>query len=344
MVRHFLIINFLFIFSLNLNAKERLVFEHQEDTLAGVYLPQLNHDKAKAVILFVHGDGPLAYDAEGYYELIWHPLRQLGYAIFSWDKAGVGNSSGNWLDQSMLDRQSEVNAAIQFIQSKYGYTKETTGLLGFSQAGWVLPAIAAQPNDIGFMIGIGFATNWKQQGRYYSKVKHTLANKTSTEIESELANYEQDFSFLKTQPSYDKYVESNEYVKGDDKQVMSYDRYQFVLKNMNADASKEYSKVSVPSLFMWGEDDLNVDAKYEFGYLEGIDNEWLTLKLIPNASHGMLDSSIFNTQTFGLTQWLKMMWYEEDSFANAFLPELVQWLEVDRLEVDKQNVNHKAKH
>ena len=338
MVRHFLIINFLFIFSLNLNAEDRLVFEHQEDTLAGVYLPQLNHDKAKAVILFVHGDGPLTYDAEGYYELVWQPLRKLGYAIFSWDKTGVGNSSGNWLNQSMLDRQSEVNAAIQCIQSQYGYTKETTGLLGFSQAGWVLPAIAAQSNDIGFMIGIGFASNWKQQGRYYSNVKHALANKTSAEIELELANYEQDFSFLKTQPSYD------EYVKSDDKQLMSYDRYQFVLKNMNADASKEYSKVSVPSLFMWGEDDLNVDAKHEFELLQDVENTLLTLKLIPNASHGMLDSTVFNTQTFGLTQWLKMMWYEEDSFATSFLPELVQWLEVDRLEVDTQNVNHKAKH
>lgn len=344
MIRKLSAIIYLLIASFNLNADERLTFHHQKDTLSGVYFPPLNQDSAKAVILFVHGDGPLAYDAEGYYEFVWQPLRQLGYAIFSWDKAGVGSSSGNWLNQSMLDRQSEVNTAIKFIQSKYGYTKETTGLLGFSQAGWVLPAIAAQSNDIGFMIGIGFATNWKQQGRYYSKVKHTLSNKTSTEIESELANYEQDFSFLKTQPSYDKYVESNEYVKGDDKQAMSYERYQFVLKNMNADASKEYSKASVPSLFMWGEDDLNVDAKYEFGYLEGIGNKWLTLKLIPNASHGMLDSSMFNTQTFGLTQWLKMMWYEEDSFANAFLPELVQWLEVDRLEVDKQNVNHKAKH
>ncbi|EAQ64386.1 hypothetical protein MED121_04683 [Marinomonas sp. MED121] len=343
MVRHFLIINFLLFLSLSLNAEERIVFEHQEASLAGVYLPQLNHDEAKAVILFVHGDGPLAYDAEGYYEFVWQSLRQLGYAIFSWDKAGVGSSSGNWLNQSMLDRQSEVNTAIQFIQSKYGYTKETTGLLGFSQAGWVLPAIAAQSNDIGFMIGIGFATNWKQQGRYYSKVKHTLANKTSTEIESELANYEQDFSFLKTQPSYD------EYVKGDDKQTMSPERYQFVLKNMNADASKEYSKVSIPSLFMWGEDDLNVDAKHEFELLGDVENTWLTLSLIPNASHGMLDSTVFNTQTFGLTQWLKMMWYEEDSLAHDFLPELVQWLEVgrfklDRLEVDKQNVNHKAEH
>ena len=231
-----------------------------------------------------------------------------------------------------------MNAAVQFIQSKYGYAKESTGLLGFSQAGWVLPAIAAQSNDIGFMIGIGFATSWKQQGRYYTKTKHTLANKPSAEIELELVNYEQDFSFLNTRPSYD------EYVKGDDKEVMSYDRYQFVLKNMKSDASKEYSKVSVPSLFMWGADDLNVNAKYEFEYLEGIDNKWLTLKLILNASHGMLDSTVFKTQTFGLSQWLKMMWYEEESLANGFLPELVQWLEVDRLEVDKQNVNHKAKY
>jgi predicted esterase len=37
----------------------------------------------------------------------------------------------------MQQRQQEVQSAINFLQSSYGYSGEQIGLLGFSQAGWV---------------------------------------------------------------------------------------------------------------------------------------------------------------------------------------------------------------
>ncbi len=63
----------------------------------------------------------------------------------------------------MQQRQQEVQSAINFLQSSYGYSGEQIGLLGFSQAGWVVPALANDNSSIGFITGDGFAIDWSEQ-------------------------------------------------------------------------------------------------------------------------------------------------------------------------------------
>jgi pimeloyl-ACP methyl ester carboxylesterase len=181
-------------------------FVHGSHTLIGQYLAPTDNHLAKAVILFVHGDGATTFNADGYYDLIWSSLRARGYAIFSWDKPGVGQSTGNWLTQSMLDRQNEVHAAVETVQQKYGFTAKQTGLFGFSQAGWVVPALAHDKNKISFVIGVGFATNWGQQGLYYTKTQHQRAGNDDNQIANAVKDYANEEAFLATSPSYDAYL------------------------------------------------------------------------------------------------------------------------------------------
>ncbi|MGJ7130886.1 hypothetical protein [Morganella morganii] len=53
----------------------------------------------------------------------------------------AGGWMGNWLHQSMDDRAEEAVAALTLLQSLYQNTPVQIGFLGFSQAGWVIPAI-----------------------------------------------------------------------------------------------------------------------------------------------------------------------------------------------------------
>ena len=129
------ILVFLFFILFSYSYAEKVTFKDGETTLSGHYLEPTNGKKAKAVLLFVHGDGDMTYDAEGYYPFIWNELRKNGYAVFSWDKANVGDSTGNGLNQSMIDRQREVVAGIDFVQKKYNFNTKNTALFGFSQAG-----------------------------------------------------------------------------------------------------------------------------------------------------------------------------------------------------------------
>jgi hypothetical protein len=78
---------------INVAEAKPVTFENAGDTISGHYLLP-DKSKPKAVVLFVHTDGCLNYDAHDYYPLIWERLLGQNFAIFSWDKAGVGGSAG----------------------------------------------------------------------------------------------------------------------------------------------------------------------------------------------------------------------------------------------------------
>jgi pimeloyl-ACP methyl ester carboxylesterase len=302
---------------------ESLIFEQGGNYLSGHYLAPLDNQPAKAVLLFVHGDSALSYNAEGYYDIIWQLLRERGYAVFSWDKPGVGDSSGNWLLQSMADRQAEVLAAVHAVQENYKFESSNTGLIGFSQAGWVLPRLASDTDNIGFIIGVGFARSWLEQGLYHTETRLKLIEADRDQIASQLHQRTKEIEFFESSPSYYEYLE----FVGQD--AMKKDRYDFVLKNRLSDASLDNLNIKVPSLLMWGEADLNVDAKSEFSWWQSPEhnNQLVSTKLIPNASHGMLKADIFNTQSFSFTQWLKLIWMGEDAFVAEFFSTMLPWLE-----------------
>jgi dienelactone hydrolase len=50
-----------------------------------------------------------------------------------------------------------IQYARSFLKHQYGYGKGQIGLFGFSQAGWVVPAVAENNDDVGCIIGVGFA-------------------------------------------------------------------------------------------------------------------------------------------------------------------------------------------
>ena len=304
-----------------------VTFEHGDHQLSGHYLDATGNLPTKGVLIFVHGDGAMTYDAEGYYSIFWEPLRKRGFAVFSWDKAGVGDSGGNWLLQSMEDRQDEVKAAIEFVQSKYGFRSENTGLVGFSQAGWVVPALANKQMKVGFSVGIGYARNWLEQGRYLTETRLKMEGKSAQEIAKALADNEDGVAFLRKNRPYEDYLQT----AGAD--PMTEQRYQFVLRNFEADASTDYGNIAVPTLLLWGEDDLNVDARSEYNWWQSQSNPWVKTGIVKGASHGMLDSDTFDTQLMSVSQWLKLMWREEDAFAQDFFPQLITWLEGRLIEI-----------
>jgi hypothetical protein len=43
-----------------------VLFKHNAHTLSGHYLEPTNGEPAKGILLFVHGDGPTTYNAEGF--------------------------------------------------------------------------------------------------------------------------------------------------------------------------------------------------------------------------------------------------------------------------------------
>jgi len=122
---------------------ERFEFQSGGDNLSGILARPIAPEQF-GVVVFVHGDGPVTADHDGGYRPIWAALARAGYASLSWDKPGVGRSSGSWLSQSMADRADEVGHAIDEISRDPRIDNQRVALFGASQAGWVLPLVAAQ--------------------------------------------------------------------------------------------------------------------------------------------------------------------------------------------------------
>lgn len=299
-------------------------FYHDGNQMAGRYIPAEGAVPQDVVMVFVHGDGALNYDAHGYYEPIWDRLTQAGFAVFSWDKAGVGDSTGQWLHQSMDDRANEVQAAIDHLQANYGYEPQQVGLFGFSQAGWVAPRVASDNPAICLVVGVGFAMNWMEQSWYLTKTRLELEGKTTADIALAYEAHQEEIEFYSRSPGYSEYL--GRLSEGDT--PMSQDRFQFVRLNFDADATQAFLTMRQPALILLGEDDLNVDVENTYNGLEPVFAERPNSEvvIIEDATHGLLDSDGFNTQSPGILFLLRFLIYGENAFADGVLDRVTDWV------------------
>jgi hypothetical protein len=184
-------------------------FQFQSDTIEGVVnLPKKKYilEEKTPLVIFVHGDGELERDAYGYYKHIWNELAEKGIASMSWDKKGIWQSTGKWLNQSMEDRANEVIAAIDFIQADTRFNFSSIGLIGFSQPGWVMPKVATLSDYPDFIISVSGAINWKRQSNYLTRTRMKLEGATEEAIEAEVRQNEIDFNLFNATSTYPDYV------------------------------------------------------------------------------------------------------------------------------------------
>lgn len=254
------------------------------DTLAGtLVLPKNVHGKP-GVIVFVHGDGPAnASRDEGYYG-IWETMAEQGYAVLSFDKPGIGGSSGNWLHQTMDDRAKETADIIDWARKDGRFNPHCVGLWGASQAGWVMPDVARRRPDIAFTLVMSPAINWLTQGRYNTRAEMEAAGDDEQRIQEREAQERHVLSLLKQPDGYTQYL--REYGEA---ATLSADRWQFIRANMASDARVGLRNYKTPVHLMVGGRDINVDAnETERVYRQVVPADLLTVTRIEQADHAMV--------------------------------------------------------
>ena len=112
------------------------------------------------VVIFIHGDGPRDRSFSGYYDAIFQAFLGVGVACLSWDKPGVGQSTSPYgpyqrdKPQSFYQRAGELRKAIDYLKTCPEVDPKQIGCWGISQAGWIMPMVAAQSDDIRFVIAV----------------------------------------------------------------------------------------------------------------------------------------------------------------------------------------------
>ncbi|WP_291078139.1 alpha/beta fold hydrolase [Hyphomonas sp.] len=309
----------------------RTDFPHNDNMLAGRLLLPKTPGPHPAVLI-VHGDGDSTWNGYGYYKPFMQALTEAGFAVYSWDKPGVGGSSGNWLNQSMEDRADEVIAAANVLRRRSDIRLDEIGLLGFSQAGWVMPKAISKDQNFAFMVSVSGAINWLEQSEYTTRNRLRLDGAPDAEIEIALTFDKRVVDLLIKEADYQAYQELMNSAPECCDDVMSEERWAFVKLNFRSDAREDLARVDVPVLAVFGNRDMNVDfAQSAEVYMDilsktpGAD----AIVTLRDADHMLLPalSDRYVTADAALTQRIiSIEVFGADAFADGAIERITNWI------------------
>ena len=251
-------------------------FESQGVSLAGSILTP---KKTVAAVVIVHGSDPVKREMDFAIR-----LAKEGIAVFTYDKRGVGESGGvyvgpsvgtNNIDTTNLNLLShDASAAVNTFRTYLKDKKIPIGLVGFSQAGWIIPITASKNPQIEFMVLFSCPTiTTLEQLRFQF---YTNGDNKFWENHTD--------------------AEAREHTKNDP------DRYQFVA----TDPKISLNTLSIPGLWLFGEKDIQIPVKLCMEQLNTLKAQGKPFEYTLFSKLGHNTSSENITEPFDISvQWIK---------------------------------------
>jgi len=120
-------------------SRQSFQVENGSVTLAGELVR--SGKRPKGVIVLVHGSGNgprRAYD-------IWtNFFLSRDWAVVVFDKRGSGSSTGDWHDADFVTLAGDARSVVKWTRQQRQLAGLKIGLWGASQAGWIIPQLAAE--------------------------------------------------------------------------------------------------------------------------------------------------------------------------------------------------------
>lgn len=240
----------------NFTTKE-IKFVSEGISLAGTIFTPNN---VQAAVVIVHGSGQEKRMID-----FATTLANNGIAVLTYDKRGVGESSGvyagpevgtNNVDFSNLNLLSlDASAAVNTLSKYLSNDQIRIGLIGGSQAGWIIPLTAEKNKKVKFMtIFSGALITVKEQLRFQFYTNG-------------------DINFWDSHSEED----TRKHVFHDP------DKYEFTDTSPN----DILSKLSIPGIWIFGGKDIQVPVKLSIEYLDILKSKGKNYdyKLFPNLGH-----------------------------------------------------------
>ncbi|MAQ75262.1 MAG: alpha/beta hydrolase [Aquimarina sp.] len=238
-----------------------------------LYQPQ----KAQSAVVLVHGSGQTTRMTQFAERLVKDSI-----AVLTYDKRGVGASGGvyagpevgtNNIDAVNLELLSkDAASAVNILNEEY--KNLPIGLLGFSQAGWIIPIAANENPLVDFMVLFSCPTITTLE-----QLRFQFYTNGDTEF-WEKHTQEEALDHMYNDP----------------------DRYQFT----TTDPKVTLNKVSIPGLWIYGELDIQIPAKLCIEHLNSLKAEGKPFEYILFSDLGHSTASTKNTQPVDIAiQWIK---------------------------------------
>ena len=309
----------------DLEQREEVRFSNGDVRLAGTLIRPTTPGPHPAVIL-VHASG--AEDREYLLPFARFLVRR-GIAVLGYDKRGVGGSTGDWNKASFADLAGDVVAAFEYLKTRGDIQRGQIGMLGWSQAGWVMPLAALRTKDAAFLISIsGAGVTGAETTIDQARNEMTASGMRPQMVEQIVELMKLQYDYLRTGQGWDTYLASREKIAGRMggnppeafPATADHPYLQLIRPLIVYDPSPVLRQIKLPVLALFGELDNNIMAEknraaWEANLKAGGHTDY-TLRILPKANHAMLEA------TLGTNAEMKSL----KRFVPAYSEVVLEWL------------------
>ncbi len=264
-------------------------------------------------VVFVTGSDPDTRDAWLYEAAA---LAKRGVASLLYDKRGVGESSGASHDlASWDDLAGDVEGALALLRSRADVIDTSRiGLIGQSQGTWIIAKVAARNPAVKFLVSIsGSGISAAEQETYRTGALMQRDGFATEEIARAQAFQRAKFAVARTGLGWDALDSTMKRLRADS--VRWFPQYGtgaaisrlsslrlYGVLQFNYEPARDLRRIRVPTLVLMGERDvvfppaLVIDRMRR--YLGEAGNTRVTTRIIPFASHGMLEVQTYQGRGF----------------------------------------------
>jgi pimeloyl-ACP methyl ester carboxylesterase len=240
------------------------------------------------------GSGPSDRDNDVLFPPIREHLLSTGVAVCSFDKRGVGASTGRWQDAAIVEQADDVFAAFSALISNEELDAPI-GLFGHSQGGWVVVEAAGRRAPVAFVISSsGPGVTPAAQERYSALTYLRGAGVAPSKIDDAMRDFEIVVAMMRERATF----EDARRRIGEDGLGAAYDQldlpfvpedaaeWGFACALIDYDPRLALERIDVPVLALFGGDDtiVPVDESVRV-YHDAVRPELLTVTVFPGADH-----------------------------------------------------------
>ena len=281
-------------------------FHNGSISLGGTLVLPAAVGRHPAVVLF-HGSGP-----EGRNLTMARWFAGQGIAALTYDKRGVGDSTGDFRQVVFMDLCGDGLAGVDFLLKRADIQPEHIGVWGLSQGGWLGPLAASRSTHVSFVISVsgpGVSPGEQMIFLYGRQLRNQ--GLTSLQVDEASALRRQIWRFLATgegSQSAKAALESarskpwfGSLAQQDDglfalpaAKILQYPPRRSRLwfqSEMNYDPTVALRKLTVPALFLFGDADELVPVERSVDIirttLKQSGHGDFTIRVFPGADHGI---------------------------------------------------------
>ncbi len=258
------------------------------------------------VVVMTHGSEPGRRTAPAYRR--WaDAFRAAGVAILAFDKRGVGDSTGNYVEAPDLEVPAgDVIAWVELLKTRPEIRADSIGVLGWSQGGWVGPLAASRAEDLAFVISIsGPGVSPLEQNIYDKTNQFRARGATDKQVQQFSEVIRRVWTYLVTgegraeaQAAWDAVAVKGWFEDGyngppmmDRDRLLQHPRMIDYVAHSSYDPAPVLARLQVPMLAVFGADDTIVPVARSIAAMKSAfargGNDGLTIRSFPGGDHGI---------------------------------------------------------